>query len=200
MSWPTRKVLALLLAVFVAAGLSLSAVQASDMTVKMGMMSGMDMSGGGDCGGCPDKAPDGNGVAALSVVPRAGRGLDAAASLHGDRDLSYASGTAALSVPFGAAFATRSIPSQIHRPRLTRSRPPGRPFAAPAGTGTFSCAALPPSGIHASSTAILRYAERLIWSHEFQLFHLPQERPARGGLPCRIGVDVAWSSVRVGRQ
>ena len=68
MSWLTRPVLALLLAVFVAAGLSLSAVQASDMAVKMGMMSGMDMSGGGDCGGCPDKAPDGKGVASCLSV------------------------------------------------------------------------------------------------------------------------------------
>jgi len=72
MSWPTRRVLALLLAVFVVAGLSLSAVQASDMAVKMSMMSGMGMSGGGDCSGCPDRAANGKGVAAclsVCVVP-----------------------------------------------------------------------------------------------------------------------------------
>jgi hypothetical protein len=67
MSWPTGKVFALLLAAFVAVGLSFSAVQTSDMAVKMGMMSGMDMSGG-DCGGCPDKAPDGKGMAACASV------------------------------------------------------------------------------------------------------------------------------------
>ncbi|RJT28167.1 hypothetical protein D3227_34885 [Mesorhizobium waimense] len=72
MSWPTRKVFALLLAAFVAAGLSLSAVQASDMAVKMGMSSGMDMSGDGDCSGCPEQAPDGKGMTAcpsVCVVP-----------------------------------------------------------------------------------------------------------------------------------
>src|SRR5262245_61265277 len=69
-SW--RRTLALLLTVLMTVGLSLSAVQASDMAVKMSMMSGMDMSGGGDCGGCPDKASDGKGVAAcpsVCVVP-----------------------------------------------------------------------------------------------------------------------------------
>jgi len=67
MSWSSGRALALVLAVFVAVGLSLYAVEASDMAVKMGTMSGMDMSGGDDCGGCPNKAPDGKGVACPSV-------------------------------------------------------------------------------------------------------------------------------------
>ena len=58
--WSTRKGLALLLAVFIAAGLSLSAVLASDMALKMSMSSSMDMAG--DCAGCPDEGPDGSGV------------------------------------------------------------------------------------------------------------------------------------------
>ena len=56
-----REVFGLLLAAFVAAGLSMSAVQASEIAINMGMWSGMDMSGGGDCGACPDKSPDKNG-------------------------------------------------------------------------------------------------------------------------------------------
>jgi len=74
MSWPTGKLFGLLLAAFVAAGLSMSAVQASDMAINMGMSSGMDMSGGG-CGACPDKAPDKNGLAACPsacVLPAMG--------------------------------------------------------------------------------------------------------------------------------
>jgi hypothetical protein len=68
-SW--RRTLALFLMVLMTVGLSLSLVKASDMAVKMGMMSGMDMSDGG-CGGCPDKVSDGKGVAAcptMCVVP-----------------------------------------------------------------------------------------------------------------------------------
>ena len=66
--WSPKQIFALLLAVFVTAGLSLTAVQASDMSVKMTMMSGsgmtmpsdtgtttmsdMGVTGGGDCDAC----------------------------------------------------------------------------------------------------------------------------------------------------
>src|ERR1700722_2261711 len=43
--WPVRKVLTVLLAVLVTAGLSLSVAQASDMTVKMSMATEMTASG-----------------------------------------------------------------------------------------------------------------------------------------------------------
>lgn len=58
MRWSIRHVFALLLAAFVAAGLSLSSVQASDMTVNMTMASDMGMSAGGDCAGCPGEGAD----------------------------------------------------------------------------------------------------------------------------------------------
>jgi hypothetical protein len=68
-----RKVVALLLAVFVTAGLSLSAVQAASMVGKMAMASGMGASGHGDCQGCPGDAPDDSGKAMacanVCVVP-----------------------------------------------------------------------------------------------------------------------------------
>ncbi|MDQ6437725.1 hypothetical protein RB623_27045 [Mesorhizobium sp. LHD-90] len=47
----------MLLAALIAIGLSLSSVQAADMTVKMSMTSSMDMSADGDCAGCPDDNP-----------------------------------------------------------------------------------------------------------------------------------------------
>lgn len=64
MLWPTRRGFALLLAAFVAAGLSLSVVQAGSMAVKMDMSASMDMSHGGDCAGCPDDSIDGKGMVA----------------------------------------------------------------------------------------------------------------------------------------
>lgn len=59
MRWSLRQVLALLLAVFVAAGVSLSAVQANDMAIQMTMASDMGMPAGSDCTGCPDQGTDG---------------------------------------------------------------------------------------------------------------------------------------------
>jgi hypothetical protein len=51
-NWPVRQVIALVLAVFVTLGLSLSVVQANDMAVKMAMTSDMGVSGHGECHGC----------------------------------------------------------------------------------------------------------------------------------------------------
>jgi hypothetical protein len=48
----------LLLAVFIAAGMSLSIAQASSMTVKMLTMSEMGLSNQNGCQGCPDKPGD----------------------------------------------------------------------------------------------------------------------------------------------
>ena len=54
----------MVLTVFVSAGLSLSTVQTSDMTVKMAMGSDMSVAGNGDCTACPDGADDsGNPIA-----------------------------------------------------------------------------------------------------------------------------------------
>lgn len=49
--WPSRRVFALLLGAFLALGMSLSVVQASDMTVKM-ISSVSDMGAAGQGGGC----------------------------------------------------------------------------------------------------------------------------------------------------
>ncbi len=57
--WSLRQGFALLLAVFVTAGMGLSVVRANDMAVKMAMMSDMGAGGQGDCANClhlPDKA------------------------------------------------------------------------------------------------------------------------------------------------
>ncbi len=62
--WSLRQVLALFLAVFVTVGMGLSAVQASDMTVKMTMASDMGASGGGDCQPCPAGGDDDGAMAA----------------------------------------------------------------------------------------------------------------------------------------
>lgn len=67
MRWSIRHVFALLLATFVAAGLSLSSVQASDMAVKMNMASDMGMSADGGCTGCPDEGTDGG---KMTVCPQ----------------------------------------------------------------------------------------------------------------------------------
>lgn len=50
--WSSRRVFTLLLGVFLALGMSLSVVQASDMTAKMAMTSGMSDSGQGGCDAC----------------------------------------------------------------------------------------------------------------------------------------------------
>lgn len=55
--WTVRQIFALVLGALIALGLNLSAVQASDMSMKMAMASAMAGSGHGDCHGCADK-PD----------------------------------------------------------------------------------------------------------------------------------------------
>jgi len=69
-----------MLGVFVALGVSLSAIQASDMTIKMASASAMGGSGDGGCGGCDGGGNDGaKGMACaavctapvLAVVPQA---------------------------------------------------------------------------------------------------------------------------------
>lgn len=54
--WPVRQFGLFLLAVFVAAGMSLSVAQASSMAAKMAAMAVMSMSDDGDCQDCPDQA------------------------------------------------------------------------------------------------------------------------------------------------
>ncbi|GAA2888747.1 hypothetical protein GGQ99_005201 [Aminobacter niigataensis] len=68
MRWSIRHVFALLLAAFVAAGLSLSSVQASDMAVKMTMASDMGMPADGGCTACPDDSTDGGKMTACPQV------------------------------------------------------------------------------------------------------------------------------------
>lgn len=63
--WSARKLIALLLAVFIAAGMSLSIAQASSMTAKMATLSEMDMPDHGDCQDCPDQPRD-NGMKAMA--------------------------------------------------------------------------------------------------------------------------------------
>lgn len=65
--WSVRQVLVLLLAVFVTAGMNLSAAQASDMTVKMAMASDMGASGHDGCPGCPTGGVD-DGMKAVACA------------------------------------------------------------------------------------------------------------------------------------
>lgn len=73
---PSRRLLALLLGVLVALGMSFSAVQASGMAVKMTIASDMSGSGQGGCSGCTDDGGAQAGmchpactVAAVAVLP-----------------------------------------------------------------------------------------------------------------------------------
>ncbi|MBK5571756.1 MAG: hypothetical protein I8N66_35950 [Ensifer sp. SSB1] len=54
--WSVRQLGLFFLAVFVAAGMSLSVAQASSMAAKMATMAEMTMSDHGDCQDCPDQA------------------------------------------------------------------------------------------------------------------------------------------------
>ncbi|WP_234835190.1 hypothetical protein [Sinorhizobium meliloti] len=63
--WTVRQLSLLFLAVFVAAGMGVSAAQASDMAASMATMSEMDMSAEGGCEDCPDQSPD-NGMKAMA--------------------------------------------------------------------------------------------------------------------------------------
>lgn len=75
-----RQIFISFLAVLVTAGMGLSAVQATDMAVKMAMTSDMGASGHGDCGSCGDNS-DADGKAmvcppacvapAIAVLPQA---------------------------------------------------------------------------------------------------------------------------------
>jgi hypothetical protein len=65
--WLARKLFALLLAVFIAAGMSLSVAQATSMTAKTVTMYEMDMPDHGDCQDCPDQHTD-KGMKACGVV------------------------------------------------------------------------------------------------------------------------------------
>lgn len=56
--WSVRQLFALLLAVFIAVGMSLSVAQASGMTARMATMADMDMSAHGSCQDCPDQPGD----------------------------------------------------------------------------------------------------------------------------------------------
>lgn len=51
-NWSVRQIFAIVLAVFVTMGMSLSVVQANDMAVKMATSSDMAVAGHGDCHGC----------------------------------------------------------------------------------------------------------------------------------------------------
>lgn len=71
-----RRLVILLLGVFVALGVSLSAVQSGDMTVKMAVSVDMDGGGHGGCESCPGGDDDGAAgcvagctVAAFAVLP-----------------------------------------------------------------------------------------------------------------------------------
>ncbi len=58
MRWSIRHVLALMFAVLLAAGASLSAAQANNMAIQMAMASNMGMPVAGDCTACPDQGAD----------------------------------------------------------------------------------------------------------------------------------------------
>jgi hypothetical protein len=56
--WSSRQVFAFLLAIVVTTGFALSAVQASNMSVKMSMATDMGMGSDGDCAACPAGSDD----------------------------------------------------------------------------------------------------------------------------------------------
>lgn len=56
--WSARKLVVMFLAVFVTVGMSLSAVQATDMSVKMAMTTDMSGSTHDGCPGCPNGGGD----------------------------------------------------------------------------------------------------------------------------------------------
>ena len=64
--WTRHKIFVLLLGVFVALGMGLSAVQANTMAFKMTMTSEMGSTGHGDCGGCGN---GGNTAKAMVCMP-----------------------------------------------------------------------------------------------------------------------------------
>lgn len=63
-----RRNLALLLAAFLALGMSLSAVQSSEMTVRMAMASDAGAAGQGACNGCAGADDSGHDVSCSSVL------------------------------------------------------------------------------------------------------------------------------------
>lgn len=65
--WPSRRILALVLGVFLALGMNLSAVQASEMAVQMAMTSDDGSSGQGECDGCGGSGDD--SADAVSCAP-----------------------------------------------------------------------------------------------------------------------------------
>ncbi|OCP36077.1 hypothetical protein BC360_26005 [Ensifer sp. LC163] len=74
--WSVRQLVTSLLAVFVAAGMSLSVAHASGMAARMATISDMAMPDHGDCQDCPEPPPDsvktmacGNVCAAPAVAP-----------------------------------------------------------------------------------------------------------------------------------
>jgi hypothetical protein len=66
--WSSRRIVALVLGVFLALEMSLSAVQASEMAVQMAMASDAGASGQGDCDGCGSDDDAANAVACSSVL------------------------------------------------------------------------------------------------------------------------------------
>jgi hypothetical protein len=91
MRWSARRLLALLIAVSVAAGLGMSPVQASDMAIKMAAAdmgaSAMGMPSDDGCSGCPDRKSDDGKMMACPQVCVA----PALAVLPGDPALAIAS-------------------------------------------------------------------------------------------------------------
>jgi hypothetical protein len=67
-TWSVRQLVAILLAVFVTVGMSFSAAQATDMSVKMAMASDMGGSGHDGCQGCPAGGGD-DGMKAMICTP-----------------------------------------------------------------------------------------------------------------------------------
>jgi hypothetical protein len=63
--WSARKLFSLLLAAFIAVGMSLSVAQASGMTARMAIMSEMGMPDHAGCQDCPDQ-PDDTGMKAMA--------------------------------------------------------------------------------------------------------------------------------------
>ena len=132
-----KHVIALLLAVLVTAGFSLSAGQASAMSAKMAVTPSIGMTmlsdtkmtmpgmrAAGDCAACQKGSGDNGNPNALSAgLRRTCPGGVAARSRHDDGSASAAAIGATSPVPARAQFRARPIPSKTQRSRLTPFQP-----------------------------------------------------------------------------
>ena len=111
--WTCRKIMVLLLGVFVTLGMGLSTVQASTMAFKMTMTSEMGTIGHGDCGGC---VSSGDSAKTMVCVPGCVTSVPALLSLAGDTEFSLSP----VSFPLrNFCLTSRGYPPDPYPPRFS---------------------------------------------------------------------------------